>query len=62
MKQTTSIENHVIINIWTSPYNELRFSHVYNLPPAGAWSWPITSNYCRRQECVDIYRHSPNTP
>jgi hypothetical protein len=26
---------------------------------AGAWSWPLTSNWCRGQENVDIYIHSP---
>jgi hypothetical protein len=25
----------------------------------GAWSWPLTSNYSRGQENVDIYIHSP---
>jgi hypothetical protein len=25
---------------------------------AGMWSWPLTSNYCRRQEYVDLYIHS----
>jgi hypothetical protein len=25
----------------------------------GAWGWPLTSNYCRGQENVDIYIHSP---
>jgi hypothetical protein len=28
----------------------------------GAWSWPLTSIYCRGQECVELYIHSPNTP
>jgi hypothetical protein len=26
---------------------------------AGAWSWPLTSNYCQGQENVDLYIHSP---
>jgi hypothetical protein len=26
---------------------------------AGAWSWPHTSNYCRGQENMDLYIHSP---
>jgi hypothetical protein len=25
---------------------------------AGAWSWPLTSNWCRRQENVGLYIHS----
>jgi hypothetical protein len=25
---------------------------------AVAWSWPLTSNYCRGQENVDLYMHS----
>jgi hypothetical protein len=25
---------------------------------ADAWSWPLTSNYCRGQEYVDLYIHS----
>jgi hypothetical protein len=29
---------------------------------AGAWSWPLNFIYCRGQECVDLYLHSPNTP
>jgi hypothetical protein len=29
---------------------------------AGAWSWPLTSIYCRGQEWVDLYLHFPNTP
>jgi hypothetical protein len=28
---------------------------------AGVWSWPLTSNYCRGQENVDLYIHSPHT-
>jgi hypothetical protein len=24
----------------------------------GAWSWQLTSNWCRGQECVDLYVHS----
>jgi hypothetical protein len=28
----------------------------------GAWIWPLTSIYCRRQESVELYLHSPNTP
>jgi hypothetical protein len=28
---------------------------------AGGWSWPLTSIYCRDQECVEPYIHSPNT-
>jgi len=27
----------------------------------GAWSWRLTSNYCRGQEWVELYLHSPNT-
>jgi hypothetical protein len=26
---------------------------------AGAWSWPLISNYCRGQENMDLYIHSP---
>jgi hypothetical protein len=26
---------------------------------AGAWSWLLTSNWCRGQENVDLYIHSP---
>jgi hypothetical protein len=26
---------------------------------AGAWSWPLTSNQCRGEECVKLYIHSP---
>jgi len=26
---------------------------------AEAWSWPLTSDYCRGQECVDLQLHSP---
>jgi hypothetical protein len=29
---------------------------------AEAWSWPFTSMYGSGQECVELYRHSPNTP
>jgi hypothetical protein len=29
---------------------------------AGAWSWTLTSIYCRSQECVELYLQSPNTP
>jgi len=29
---------------------------------AGVWSWPLTSIYCRGQECVELYPHSFNTP
>jgi hypothetical protein len=29
---------------------------------AGAWSWPLTSTYCRGQECVELYLHSPRRP
>jgi hypothetical protein len=29
---------------------------------AGAWSWPLTSIYCRVQECMESYLHSPNSP
>jgi hypothetical protein len=25
----------------------------------GAWSWPLTWNYCRGQENMDLYIHSP---
>jgi hypothetical protein len=28
---------------------------------AGAWIWPLTSIYCRGQECVELYLHSPIT-
>jgi len=24
---------------------------------AGAWSWPLTSLYCRGQKCVELYLH-----
>jgi hypothetical protein len=26
---------------------------------AGAWSWPLTSNWCRDEENMDLYVHSP---
>jgi len=26
---------------------------------AGTWSWPLTSFWCRSQECVELYLHSP---
>jgi hypothetical protein len=26
---------------------------------AGAWRWPLSSNWCRSQEYVDLYIHSP---
>jgi hypothetical protein len=26
---------------------------------AGAWNWPLTFSYCRGQENVDLYIHSP---
>jgi len=26
---------------------------------SGIWSWPLTSIQCRRQECMDLYLHSP---
>jgi len=26
---------------------------------AGAWSWLLTSIYCRVQECVELHLHSP---
>jgi len=29
---------------------------------AGAWSWPLTSIWCRDQECVELYFNYPNTP
>jgi hypothetical protein len=29
---------------------------------AGTWSWPLTSIYCRGQECVELYLHSPSRP
>jgi hypothetical protein len=29
---------------------------------ARAWSWPLTSIYCRGQERVELYPHSPNAP
>jgi hypothetical protein len=25
---------------------------------AGSWSWPLTSIYCRGQECLELYLHS----
>jgi hypothetical protein len=28
---------------------------------AGAWSWAFTSNWCRCQENVDLYIHSPTS-
>jgi hypothetical protein len=28
---------------------------------AGAWSWPLTSNWCRGQANLDLYIHSPHT-
>jgi len=28
---------------------------------AGMWRWPLTSIYCRCQEWVELYLHSPNT-
>jgi hypothetical protein len=30
----------------------------YRGKAAGAWSWPLTSNYCPGQEYVDLYIHS----
>jgi hypothetical protein len=27
--------------------------------PTGAWSWPLTSIWCRGQEWVELYLHSP---
>jgi hypothetical protein len=27
---------------------------------AGAWSWPLASNWSRGQENVDLYIHSPH--
>jgi len=29
---------------------------------AGTSSWPLISIYCQRQEWVDLYIHSLNTP
>jgi hypothetical protein len=29
---------------------------------AGAWIWPLTSIWCRGQECVEMYLHCHNTP
>jgi hypothetical protein len=29
---------------------------------AGTWSWPLTSIYCRDQECVVLFLHTPNSP
>jgi hypothetical protein len=29
---------------------------------AGAWSWPLTSIYCRDQEFVELYLYFPNMP
>jgi hypothetical protein len=29
---------------------------------AGSRSWPLTSIWCRGQECVELYLHSANTP
>jgi hypothetical protein len=29
---------------------------------AEAWSWPLTSIYCRGQECVELYLHSGSMP
>jgi hypothetical protein len=29
---------------------------------AGAWSWPLTSNYCRGQENMELYIHFLHTP
>jgi hypothetical protein len=26
---------------------------------AGPWSWPLTSIYCLRSQCVELYLHSP---
>jgi hypothetical protein len=28
---------------------------------AGAWSWPLTSMWCRGQECVELHIRSPHT-
>jgi hypothetical protein len=28
---------------------------------AGAWSWPLTSIWCRGQEWAELYLYSPNT-
>jgi len=27
----------------------------------GAWSWPLNSIWCRGQEYVELYLHSPST-
>jgi hypothetical protein len=29
---------------------------------AGAWTWPLTSIWCRGQECVELYFRSPRKP
>jgi hypothetical protein len=29
---------------------------------AESWSWPLTTIYCRGQECVELYLHSSYTP
>jgi hypothetical protein len=32
------------------------------LKAAEAWIWPLTSIWCRGQDCVELYLRSPNTP
>jgi hypothetical protein len=51
------------------PNNELHNLHFILIQPpiqwvpggkaAKAWTWPLTSNYCRGQENADLYNHSP---
>jgi hypothetical protein len=47
--------------LWGPP--NLLYNGFWDLFPggkaAGAWSWPLTSNYCRGQENVDLYIHYP---
>jgi hypothetical protein len=47
---------------WGPPSLLSNWYRVGSLPgckATGTWSWPLTSNYCRDQESVDLYIHSP---
>jgi hypothetical protein len=45
--------------LW-GPSSLLSNGHQVLLP--GVWIWPLTPIYCRGEECVEAYLHSPNTP